>query len=73
MLISLGDRLRNVLPEDADSWLIDTIKDKIQGGSGEEQPAGDQSRAPATDARPAAYDTTERNGLDQLLQSSNAQ
>lgn len=70
ILISLGDQLRNVLPEDADSWLIDTIKNKIRGGDGDQA-----SNKPVLDgkATPAKYDQTDRGGLDQLVQSSNAQ
>lgn len=70
VLISLGDQLRNVLPEDADSWLIDTIKNKIRGGDGDQA-----SSKPDLDGNTTAtkYDQTDRGGLDQLVQSSNAQ
>lgn len=69
VLMSLGDQLRNMLPEDADSWLIDQIREKVQG-SGEQAhaPAGDVSEPTALAAR---YDESARNGMDQLVQSSN--
>lgn len=71
ILISLGDQLRNALPENADSWLIDTIKNKIRGGESEDQ-AGVQPSGNA-DATPAKYDQTDRGNLDQLVQSANPQ
>ncbi|MEM8812431.1 MAG: CvpA family protein [Pseudomonadota bacterium] len=68
VLISLGDQLRNMLPEDADSWLIDTIKDQIQGGD----QAG-RTPPPTTEATPARYGSETRNSLDQLVQSTEGQ
>jgi len=71
VLVSLGDQLRNVLPEDADSWLIDTIKNKIRGGGDGDQAAS--KPVPDNNVTPAKYDQTDRGNLDQLVQSSNAQ
>jgi len=80
ILISLGEQLRNVLPENADSWLIDTIKNKIRGKDGEGETeaegVGDQTRGrPRLDdsENQANYDRTDRGGLDQLVQSTNTQ
>lgn len=71
ILISLGDQLRNALPENADSWLIDTIKNKIRGGESEDQ--AELQPSGKAGAKPANYDQTDRGNLDQLVQSANPQ
>lgn len=83
MLVSLGDRLRNLLPDDADSWLIETIKDKIRNGDeteepgepGGAEPADTEGAPPADQSRlePESYDRTDRSGLDQLVRSSSTE
>lgn len=78
ILLSIGTQIRNVLPEDTDSWLIDTLKDQIrpdEGGRAVEEPVEDKPPA-GTQGRAGPgpnYDGTDRNSLDQLVHSSNSQ
>ncbi len=74
LLNTIGDRLIAALPEDPESAIFDRLRQRQKNPATPEAPAGESTngdtQSKADDPEKKGYESSERRGLDQLIQSS---